>query len=227
MDINVKKELLLMQDIKYRDFHSRLIPTVDPTTIIGVRTPQLRKFAREFAKTNDAAEFLNSLPHKYYEENNLHMFIIEGIKDFDIALSEIKKFLPYINNWATCDARLPKVFSKNKDKLLPEINEWIKSSHTYTVRYAIGVLMSLFLDGDFDEKYLKLVSTIKSEEYYINMMIAWYFATALTKQRDAALPYITEYRLPKWVHNKTIQKSVESFRIDDALKSVLKEYKIK
>lgn len=227
MEINVKQELFSMQDIKYRDFHSRLMPTVDPETIIGVRTPQLRKFAKAFSKTADAAEFLNSLPHEYYEENNLHMFIIEGIKDFDSALSETKRFLPYINNWATCDARLPKVFSKNKDKLLPEINEWIKSSHTYTVRYAIGVLMSLFLDDDFDKKYLELVAAVKSEEYYINMMIAWYFATALAKQRDAAMPYITEYRLPKWVHNKTIQKAVESYRIDDDLKTELKTYRIK
>lgn len=225
--MDIREELFKLQDKGYREFHSRLMPTVNPDTIIGVRVPQLRKLAKEFAKTDDCKVFLAELPHKYYEENNVHAFCVETIKDFDAALAETERFLPYIDNWATCDMFLPKVFKKNADRLLPKIYEWIQSDRLYTVRYAIGLLMSLYLDGEFKSEYMELVCGVKSEEYYVKMMIAWYFATALAKQYDAALPYITENRLDKWTHNKTIQKAVESNRISPETKAFLKTLKLK
>ncbi|MGM9935970.1 MAG: DNA alkylation repair protein, partial [Candidatus Ornithomonoglobus sp.] len=170
-------------------------------------------------------DFLNDLPHTYYEENNLHAFIVARIKDYETALAETKRFLPYIDNWATCDMFTPEVFRKNTEKLLPEIYEWIKSPHTYTVRYAIGLLMQLYLDDNFDESCMSLAASVRSEEYYVNMMIAWYFATALAKQYDAAIVYLTENRLDKWTHNKTIQKAVESNRIAPETKAYLKTLK--
>ena len=224
---NLQEELFKMQDLQYKAFNSKIIPTVDSDLIIGIRTPLLRKFAKDFAKSPQSHEFINSLPHKYYEENNLHAFVLETVKDFDEALAQTRKFLPYIDNWATCDTFFPKVFKKNTDKLLPEIYKWIKSDKTYTVRYAIGLLMSLYLDEEFKNEYAELVSSIKSDEYYINMMIAWYFATALAKQYNAVLCYLTEYKLDKWVHNKTIQKAVESNRIPKEIKEYLKTLKIK
>ena len=224
---DIQKALFSMADEGYKKFNSALIPTVDPKTVIGVRTPELRKYAREIAKTPDAAEFLRTLPHTYYEENNLHAYIIEGIKDFGEALSETERFLPYIDNWATCDTFTPKAFKKRPEELLVKIREWLGSGHTYTVRYAMGLLMSLYLDEAFTPEYPALVAAVESEEYYINMMIAWYFATALAKQKDAALPYLTERRLSPWVHNKTIQKAVESNRIDGEFKTYLKSLKIK
>ena len=222
----ITQRLFELRDEEYKSFHTRLMPTVNPELVIGVRVPVLRKLAAELAKTSEGKEFLRTLPHKYYEENNLHAFIVEKIKDFDEAACETERFLPYINNWATCDMYRPKVFSKNKERFLPYIYKWLESEHTYTVRYGIGMLLSYFLDDAFDPTYLKRVSEIKSEEYYINMMCAWYFATALAKQYDAALPYITDRVLPPWVHNKTIQKAVESNRISIETKEYLKTFKI-
>lgn len=216
-----------MQDLKYRDFHLSLIPTVPAERIIGVRTPELRKYAKTLTGTERGAEFLNELPHRYYEENNLHAFIAEKIRGFDAALAETKRFLPYIDNWATCDAFMPGVFKKHKAQLLPEIKNWIESGSTYTVRFGTGLLMKLYLDEDFEPELLGLAASVKSSEYYIRMMVAWYFATALAKQYDAALPYLTEKRLDKWVHNKTVQKATESCRIPPDTKSYLKTLKIK
>ena len=221
----IRDKLFSLQDVKYRDFQVKLIPTVSPGSVIGVRTPDLRNFAKEVVKSADYDAFLSVLPHEYFDENQLHAFVISEIKDFEKCLSETEKFLPVVDNWATCDQLSPKIFKKNKAALLEKIKVWIKSSHTYTVRFAIGMLMQHFLDDDFLPEYAELVSSVKSEEYYINMMIAWYFATALAKQYDAALPFITENRLEKWTHNKTIQKAVESYRISDEKKEILRGYK--
>lgn len=221
----MQKELFALQDLKYRDFHSKLLPGVDKEIIIGIRTPVLRKFAKEFSKRKEAEEFLQDFPHQYYEENNLHMMIITGIKDYDKCLEEIKKFVPYINNWATCDLPLPKCFGKHKEELFPQIREWIASDHTYTIRYGLGTLMSLYLDEDFKPEYLELAASVRSEEYYVNMMMAWYFATALAKQWEATVPYIEQRKLPQWVHRKTIQKAVESYRITSEQKTYLKSFR--
>ena len=211
-----------MQDITYRDFHSRLIPNIEKDRVIGIRTPILRKFAKEYAKTDDAQKFIRELPHYYYEENNLHMMIITGIKDYDTCVIEIERFLPYIDNWATCDLPVPQCFYKNKEKLIDNVISWIKSDDTYTIRYGIETLMSIYLDDAFESSYPRLVSEVISDEYYVNMMIAWYFATALAKQWEAVIPYIEEKRLPEWVHKKTIQKAVESYRITDEQKKYLR-----
>lgn len=224
---DIKKELYSLQDVDYRDFQSGLIPNVEKDYFIGVRTPELRKLAKVMAKREDIDEFLLELPHSTFDENQLHAFIISEIKDYDKCISEIEQFLPYVDNWATCDQMSPKVFKKNRDLLLSRIKVWIKSDKTYTVRFAIGMLMSHFLDEDFDESYLLMVAEVRSEEYYINMMIAWYFATALAKQYEAALPYIQERRLDAWTHNKAIQKSVESRRITEDQKEYLKGLKVK
>ena len=218
----ILEELFGLRDIKYREFQSGLLPSIEKERVIGVRTPELRKLAKTLGKSGETADFINTLPHRYFEENQLHAFIISLEKDMDICVEKVENFLPYIDNWATCDQLNPKVFKKHKDILLKRIKEWIKSDKTYTVRFAIKMLMDYFLDGDFDEKYLKMVSEVRSEEYYINMMIAWYFASALAKQYEAAVVYIEDYRLEKWTHNKTIQKSVESYRIDDEKKAYLK-----
>lgn len=223
----IQKRLFEMQDLKYRDFHSRLMPNIDKDLVIGVRTPQLRKFADEVSKSGSAAEFITVLPHKYYEENNLHAMLIEHIKDYDTTIIETERFLPFIDNWATCDMFKPKIFNRNKDKLIDKIYEWIDSDSVYTVRYAIGMLMKFFLDEDFDTKYLDTVAAVKSDEYYINMMIAWYFATALAKQYDDAIKVIENRRLDPWTHNKAIQKAIESYRIDKGTKDYLRLLKIK
>lgn len=217
--------LFALQDTDYKAFHEKLIPTVPPETVIGIRTPVLRRFASDYAKTPDAAEFRASLPHAYYEENNLHAFLIEKIRDFDQALAALEAFLPYIDNWATCDALAPKVFAKHTDELLPHIRSWIASNKTYTVRYGLGALMRYYLDGHFKPEYLTLAAGVRSEEYYVNMMIAWFFATALAKQYDAALQILLEHKLDIWTHNKAIQKARESFRITDAQKAYLKTLK--
>lgn len=222
----LQQKLFELQDTKYRDFHSRLMPTIDKERVIGIRTPVLRKFAADFACTGMAASFLEELPH-YYEENNLHMMILCGIKDYNECLAGIQKFLPYIDNWATCDLPEPKCFTKHKEELLPVIREWIASDRTYTVRYGIGMLMRLYLDDDFKEEYLELAAGVRSEEYYVNMMIAWYMATALAKQWKSTIPYITDRRLDVWVHNRTIQKAVESFRITGEQKDFLRTLRIK
>ena len=225
--INIQEKLFELQDLGYKEFHAKLIPTVEPDTIIGVRTPELRKFAKEINKSEEKKCFMSELPHKYYEENNLHGFLIEYIKDYDEAVRELDIFLPYVDNWATCDMMAPKVLAKYPDRIIPKVKEWIASDDTYSVRFAIGVLMSFFLDEKFDVKYLEMVASVKSEEYYIKMMIAWYFATALAKQYEQTLPYIKEGRLERWVHNKSIQKAVESNRISKDTKEYLKMFKIK
>ena len=225
--MDICRELFLLQDLEYKEFHSRLMPTIDDKSIIGIRIPMLRQFAKAVGNAPEAEAFMAQLPHKYYEENNLHAFLIEQIKDYDEALRQTERFLPYIDYWATCDSFLPKIFKKNTDKLIVKINEWLKSDKTYTIRYAIGLLMSLYLDEGFKAEYAEEVSKIKSEEYYVNMMIAWYFATALAKQYDAVIPYLTEKRHDKWVHNKTIQKAIESRRILPETKEMLKKLKIK
>ena len=211
-----------MQDLKYREFHSRLMPGIDKETIIGIRMPVLRKFTREFAKTPEAEYFLRDLPHRYYEENNMHMMIVSWIKDYGMCLSELERFLPYVNNWATCDLPAPKCFAKHKEELLLEIRRWIASEKTYTIRYGIGMLMNFYLDEDFSPEYLKLAADVRSEEYYVNMMIAWYLATALAKQWEATIPYLEERRLPEWIHRKTIQKAIESYRITPEQKVYLR-----
>lgn len=223
----IRNRLFEMQDLKYRDFSSKLMPTVEKDSVIGVRTPDMRKFAKEFSKTPEAGMFLEELPHKYYEENNLHGFIIETIKDYDECVREIDRFLPYVDNWATCDLMSPKIFKKHKDELYVKIKEWTSSPLTYTIRFGVEMLMSFYLDEGYKDEYSKLVSEIKSEEYYVNMMIAWYFATALAKNYDEVLPYIENNILDKWTHNKAIQKAVESYRITDEQKVYLKTLKIK
>ena len=217
-----EKQLFEMQDLKYRDFHSKLLPGIDKETIIGIRTPMLRKFTKEFAKMPEAEAFLRDLPHRYYEETNMHMMMVSWIKDYEKCLEEVKRFLPYVNNWATCDLPAPKCFAKHKEKLLSEVRNWIASGETYTVRYGIGMLMNFYLDEDFRPEYLKLAAEVRSEEYYVNMMLAWYFATALAKQWEATIPYIEERCLSEWVHRKTIQKAVESYRITPEQKVYLR-----
>lgn len=221
----IQKHLFELQDMAYRDFHSRLMPDIDKETIIGIRVPMLRKYAKSIAGTELSEKFIKELPHHYYEENNLHMMLITRIKDYYRCISEIERFLPYVDNWATCDFPAPKCFENHKEELLPVIKRWIASSETYTIRYGIGMLMRLYLDADFDPEYVKLVAEVKSEEYYVNMMIAWYMATALAKQWDAVIPYIEEHRMSDWVHRKTIQKAVESYRITDEQKRYLKGYR--
>lgn len=217
----MKNKLFEMQDLKYRDFHAKLMPTIDKERIIGVRVPELRKLAKSIEGSEAAEHFLQKLPHEYYEENNLHAFLVEYIKDFDKALYETERFLPYIDNWATCDMFYPKVFKKYPERLMPKIYEWIKSDEIYTVRYAIGLLMRM----DFKSEHMELVAGVKSEEYYVNMMIAWYFATGLAKNFDEAIIYLREKRFNQWVHNKTIQKAIESNRIDANTKELLRGMK--
>ncbi len=223
---DIRAALFSLQDTKYRDFQAKLLPTLAAEKIIGVRTPALRKLAKEIAQREDCAGFLRALPHPYFDENQLHAFIISAQKDFDRAIAETKRFLPFINNWATCDQLSPKVFKKNRPSLLSELQPWLKSAHPYTARFAIGMLMQHFLGDDFKSEYAELVAGVRSEEYYVNMMVAWYFATALAKNYDAALPFITEQRLSKWTHNKAIQKAVESYRISDDKKEFLRGFKI-
>lgn len=224
---DIRTELFRLQDVKYRDFQRKLIPTANPDVVIGVRTPELRKYAKILVKTENIQEFLKELPHQYFDENQLHAFIISEIKDYERCLEAVIQFLPYVDNWATCDQMSPKVFKKHRPELAEQIKDWIQSDKTYTVRFGIGMLMEHFLDEDFDSVYPKMISEIRSDEYYINMMIAWYFATALAKQYDVILPYIEGRRLDVWTHNKVIQKSVESNRIAAEQKDYLRSLKIK
>lgn len=219
--------LLRNADEEYREFTAKLTPNIDKESIIGVRVPLLRKLSKKLKNTDVATDFLHSLPHSYLEENHLHGFLIEHSTDFDTAISLLEDFLPYINNWATCDTVRPKIFKKHTDKLFQKIKLWLKSDHTYTVRYAIGLLNSFYLDEHFESEHLQLVAGIKSDEYYINMMIAWYFATALCKQYDDAVKILENRTLPLWVHNKAIQKARESCRIDADTKAYLNTLKIK
>ena len=224
---NIREKLLELQDTGYRDFQSKLIPTVAADTIIGVRTPELKKLAGEYLMNEAIEDFLKELPHDFFEENQLHAFIISRIKDYSRCMELLKAFLPYIDNWATCDQLSPKIFKKHRTELLSEVRQWIKSDRAYTIRFAIGMLMEHFLDEDFEEEYLEIVSAVRSDEYYVKMMVAWYFATALAKQYDSAVKYLEECKLDSWTHNKAIQKSVESRRISEERKEYLKTLKIK
>lgn len=225
--MSIRETLFSLRDEKFAAFQARLIPNVAPERIIGVRTPALRKLAKTLRGSGEAEEFLKALPHEFFEENHLHAFLLCEMKDFDACVQAVEDFLPYVDNWATCDQMSPGVFRKNKQALLPYIRCWIASERCYTRRFGTGMLMSHFLDEDFREEYLRLVSDKRSEEYYVNMMIAWYFATALAKQYEAALPYLENRRLDPWVHNKTIQKAVESFRVSDEHKACLRALKIR
>ncbi|MBR1823153.1 MAG: DNA alkylation repair protein [Ruminococcus sp.] len=220
------ERLFSMQDEKYRDFQSKLIPDTSIKKVIGVRTPQLKAYAKELVKSGETEQFLAELPHEYFDEYQLHAFIISETKDYNKAIEQTERFLPYIDNWATCDQLRPKAFKKHKDELLAKIRQWIKSDKTYTIRFSIGMLMCHFLDDDFKPEYPELAAGVVSDEYYVNMMIAWYFATALAKQYESAVKYIEKRRLSPWVHNKTIQKARESFRVTDEHKEYLNKLKI-
>lgn len=217
--------LLEYQDPVYQQFLQRLLPNLLPESILGVRTPQLRRLAKEMPSTQREA-FLQNLPHSYFEENQLHVFLLEGEKDFPVALSRVEEFLPFVDNWATCDQLRPKALATHRPELLESIRCWLHSEHTYTVRFAIEMLMCHFLEDAFDPEYPELVAQIRREEYYVRMMVAWYFATALAKQYETVLPYIQNQRLEKWVHNKTIQKAVESNRISPEQKAILRTFRI-
>ena len=222
----IVSRLFDLRDEAYGAFQCKLIPTAPPESFIGVRTPALRAFAKELYKSGEGEAFLRILPHRYFDENQLHAFLISEEKDYETCVRRVEAFLPSVDNWATCDQLSPKAFRKHRAELLPYLKRWIDSGKTYTVRFAIGMLMQHYLDDAFDPVYPALVASIQSEEYYVNMMIAWYFATALAKQYEAALPYITENRLSRWARNKTIQKAVESYRISPERKEALKQFKI-
>lgn len=223
----IRRRLFELQDLKYRDFHSKLMPTVDKELIIGVRTPDLRKLAKEISKTDYAKKFLEILPHKYYEENNLHAFLIEEIKDYGVCIAELNRFLPFVDNWATCDMMRPKVLKNHLPELLDEIRRWIKSDDVYAVRFGIEMLMCHYLDDAFKPEYPEWISQIRSDEYYIRMMVAWYFATALAKRYDDVIPYIENGILDADTHNKTIRKAIESYRITDEHKAYLRGFALK
>lgn len=222
----IREELFRQQDGKYRDFQIKLIPTVAPDTVIGVRTPKLRAMAKQMIKREDIGDFLEVLPHGYFDENQLHGFLISELRDFERCMAEVERFLPFVDNWATCDQLSPKVFKKRRQELIPHIRDWIASDNTYKVRFGVGMLMQHFLDQDFEMEYPELVAGIRSEEYYVNMMIAWFFATALAKQYDRVLPFLEERRLDAWTHNKAIQKAAESYRITEEQKRYLKTLKV-
>ena len=224
---DLHKKLYELQDLKYRDMQIKIIPNIDPESVIGVRTPELKAMAKEMLKAGDYMAFLGKLPHKYFEENQLHAFIISGIKDMDVCMEELEKFLPYVDNWATCDQMSPNIFKKHREILLIHMKKWITSGKTYSVRFGVGMLMEHFLDEDYDPKYPEMVAKLRSKEYYVNMMIAWYFATALAKQYESILPYIEGKQLDDWTHNKAIQKSVESRRITEEQKTYLKSLKVR
>ena len=223
----VRQELFELQDLKYRDFHAKLIPTMEKGKIIGVRTPALRGFAKKFGKTEESKLFIKKLPHQYYEENNLHGLLIEQIKDYDECLVELKRFLPYIDNWATCDLLALRLVKKHLDVFIKEIYKFMESEHTYIIRFGISMLMKYYLEDEFNIEYPDKVADIRSEEYYVNMMRAWYFATALAKQYEQIIPFVEKKRLDVWTHNKTIQKAIESYRITDEQKTYLRTLKIK
>lgn len=222
MNMSIREDLLLMAEEEYKEFSSKLMPTIDKETVLGVRIPKLRAYAK---KLENYEEFLKELPHRYFEENNLHAFLIERENNFDLCIEKLNSFLPYVDNWATCDSMKPKVLKKYPKELLKQIKQWIKSSDVYTVRYGINLLMSFYLDENFKKEYLEIVAAVKSDEYYVNMMRAWYFATALAKQYDEAVLYLKNNCLDDWTHNKTIQKAIESYRIPKEHKEYLKSMK--
>lgn len=222
MKSKIQTDLFEMQDLEYKAFHSRLMPGIDPDTIIGVRTPALRAYAKKLNQSEEKEAFLQVLPHTYYEENNLHGFLVSLGKDYDKVIEDLDRFLPYVNNWATCDMMRPKVFAKNKERLIRDVKRWMDSDDVYTKRFGIEMIMVHFLDDAFQPAYLDWLSEIRSEEYYINMCIAWTFATALAKQWDQTIPYIEKRKLDDWTHKKTIQKARESYRITKEQKEYLK-----
>ena len=221
----IRDALFLLRDEPYRAFQSKLIPTMNPDDMIGVRTSALRNLARQMYRMGDYDAFLNDLPHRYFDENQLHAFVLSELRDFGECIVGICRFLPFVDNWATCDQLSPKVFKRHRPELLAYVRQWLDSGQTYTVRFAIGMLMTHFLDEDFDAVCLRMVSQVRADEYYVSMMVAWYFATALAKQYDAALPYIERRSLDPWTHNRAIQKSLESYRIPDDRKAYLKGLK--
>lgn len=222
----LQARLFALRDPEYREFQCRLMPTVPPDTVIGVRTPDLRKLAKELYGTAGTGDFLGNLPHRFYEENNLHGMLISGLKDYGQTIGALDAFLPYVDNWATCDLISPKSFQKHPAALLPKIREWMKSEHPYTIRFGIGMLMKFYLDSEFAPEHLEWVAGVRSDAYYVNMMVAWYFATALARQYDWAISYIESRRLAPWTHNKTIQKALESHRITEEQKTYLRTWKI-
>ena len=224
---DVQKRLFEMQDAEYRDFHAKLVPTMEKTKFIGIRTPMLRKFAKKFGKTEESEIFLQVLPHQYYEENNLHGLLIEQIRDYDKCLEELERFLPFIDNWAICDLLALHMMKKHRDVFIREVFRWIESDQPYTIRFGIGMLMRHYLDEEFKPEYPEKVAAIRSEEYYVNMMRAWYFATALAKQYEKVLPFLEERRMDVWTHNKTIQKAIESCRITPEQKAYLRTLRIR
>ncbi|MCR5796521.1 MAG: DNA alkylation repair protein [Eubacterium sp.] len=223
--MTVYELLLEVKDENYREFQAKLVPNIDSETIIGVRTPQMREVAKKVFKSDIMESFLKDLPHKYYEENLVHFFIIALIKDFDECVKRVEEFLPYVDCWPVSDQSSPKVFKKNHDNLLPYVKKWIESDHVYTARFGIRMLMNEYLGDDFKEEYLELVASKSGEDYYLKMMIAWYFATALAKRYEETVPYIENHRLDEWVHKKTIQKAVESYRVSDEHKIYLKTFR--
>lgn len=225
--MDIISRLFELQDLEYQKFHSKLVPNIDPDSIIGVRIPLLKKLAKELFYDEAKEEFMDSLPHKYYEENQLHIMLVLLEKNFDLCIEGLNKFLPYADNWAVTDQPSPKCFKKKHEELVPIIKNWLNSDHVYTARYAMNIFMREFLDEDFKLEYAELISKKEGEDYYLKMMIAWYFATALAKQYDEIIPFINEYKLPKWTHNKTIQKAVESYRITADQKTYLKTLKIR
>ena len=224
---DVQKRLFEMQDAEYRDFHAKLVPTMEKTKFIGIRTPMLRKFAKKFGKTEESEIFIQVLPHQYYEENNLHGLLIEQIRDYDKCLEELERFLPFIDNWATCDLLALHMMKKHRDIFIREVFRWIESDQPYTIRFGIGMLMRHYLDEEFKTEYTEKVAAIRSEEYYVNMMRAWYFATALAKQYENVLPFLEKRQMDVWTHNKTIQKAIESYRITSEQKEYLRTLRIK
>jgi len=222
----LQKQLYALADPAYAAFEAKLAPTVAPEACMGVRVPVLRDFAKGFAKTEAMKEFIHALPHQYYDENLLHAILLEKWKDYDECLILVNEFLPYVDNWAACDTLRPKVFAKHKKELMPHIRKWIKSKETYTCRFGLDMLMTHYLDDDFLPEYLDYAAAVKSDEYYVNMMVAWYFATALAKQWDATIAYIEKRRLSVWTHNKAIQKAIESYRITNEQKEYLRDLKI-
>ena len=224
---DVQKRLFEMQDAEYRDFHAKLVPTMEKTKFIGIRTPMLRKFAKKFGKTEESEIFLQVLPHQYYEENNLHGLLIEQIRDYDKCLEELERFLPFIDNWATCDLLALHMMKKHRDVFIREVFRWIESDQPYTIRFGISMLMRHYLDEEFKTEYPEKVAAIRSEEYYVNMIRAWYFATALAKQYENVLPFLEKRQMDVWTHNKTIQKAIESYRITSEQKEYLRTLRIK
>ena len=223
----IRDRLFSLQDAKYRELQIKILPNLEPESIIGVRTPELRQMANELAVREETGAFLKNLPHRYFDENQLHAFILSGMKDYTACMEALERFLPYVDNWATCDQMSPKVFRKHRMELLGSIRKWIASDQAYTIRFGIGMLMEHYLDGDFDPAYPEMAAGVRSGEYYVNMMTAWYFATALAKQYDAVIPYIENRRLDPWTHNKAIQKAIESYRITPEQKEYLKTLKIR